>query len=811
MDYHGTGGNDELDQKALGLPDWTNIFAGAGNDTIAVGNATAVGEAGDDTIIGSTHYSTVAYWGSPAGVTVNLATGIAQDGFGGTDRLTGIYVVQASGYSDRLIGSGADETFWLSGGNDSVTGGGGHDKAIYYGVKASEAKVTYSAATDTFTVERNPANGDRGTDTLQGVEAIWFQDPNGSIQSVTKDMFVDQAGFRRSSLHTAVENMAGTAQLKAGDFNGDGITDVLISRVNWNDVGVAPVALQVFLGDGKGAYTDGTAQVFAAGSAYVHYVPRIFVADFNKDGVTDIFTPDFGVDGPPFPGGQNGLFLSSPASHQLVNANATLPQELRQNHGTSLGDINGDGYTDILVNALNNLSGQAEDLLVNDGTGHFVSTPSLLPAYLKSSANIAGHTWSMLADLNGDGAADMVLGTWDPNPNPSQVLLNDGHGSFASATPVNLPRSGVDKEIVVGIETIDLNGDALPDLILSVTNGGSNQDFYQVPYLQFLVNDGGGKFHDETQARLPQAKTLAPGATPDWYLSTQIVDLNNDGFQDIVVDEANGNGPSKVLMNDGHGVFIAGYQGVVGAHLTVADVDSDGMLDLIASSQNGFDVLYNTMANGHMYVAPKAGDAVLGSALADTMHGAANSGRIDGGGGLDTVIYAGAASEYKITRGAAGFTIAHGRSATVDSLANVERLKFGDATIALDIDGVGGQAYRIYQAAFDRAPDSVGLGFWIAAMDHGTTLASVAKGFVDSKEFQDMYGTAPTNVDLVGKFYEHVLHRPAEKGGFDFWVGVLDRHAASVADVLMAISESNENQTALAALIGNGFAYTPYG
>jgi hypothetical protein len=217
------------------------------------------------------------------------------------------------------------------------------------------------------------------------------------------------------------------------------------------------------------------------------------------------------------------------------------------------------------------------------------------------------------------------------------------------------------------------------------------------------------------------------------------------------------------------------------------------------------------MANGHIYVAPKAGDAVLGSAFADTMHGAANSGRIDGGGGLDTVIYNGAASEYKMTRGAAGFTIGHGVSATVDSLVNVERLKFRDAAVALDIDGVGGQAYRIYQAAFDRVPDSGGLGFWIAAMDRGTTLASVAKGFVDSKEFSDMYGTAPANTDLVGKFYEHVLHRPAEKDGLAFWVGVLDSHAASVPDVLVAISESNENQAALAALIGNGFAYTPYG
>jgi hypothetical protein len=810
MDYHGTSGNDDIDQKALGLADWTNFYGGAGNDTIRIGNATAIGEAGDDTIIGSTHYSTVAYWGSPAGVTVNLATGIAQDGFGGTDHLSGIYVIQASAYSDRLTGSSADETFWLSGGNDSVTGGGGHDKVIYYGVKASEAKVTYSASTDTFTVVRNPANGDRGTDTLQGVESIWFQDPAGSIDAVTRDMFVDQAGFRRSTQHTAVDNMAGTAQLKAGDFNGDGITDVLVSRVNWNDVGVTPVAIQVFLGDGKGGYADGTAQVFAAGSAYMHYVPRIFVADFNKDGVTDIFTPDFGVDGPPFPGGQNGLFLSSPASHQLVNATATLPQALRQNHGTSLGDINGDGYTDILVNALNDPTGHTEDLLVNDGTGHFTSMPSLLPAYLKSSTNVSGHTWSMMADLNGDGAADIVLGTWTPSPYASQVLLNDGHGSFANATPVDLPRSGIDKEIVVGIETIDLNGDALPDLVLSVTNGGTNSDFYQVPYLQFLVNDGNGHFHDETQARLPQPKTVVPGATPDWYLSTQIVDLNNDGFQDIVVDDAGG-GPSKVLMNDGHGVFTAGYQSVVGAHLTVADIDRDGMLDLIASSQNGFDVLYNTMANGHVYVAPKAGEAVLGSGLGDTMHGAANSGHIDGGAGRDTLVYQGASSDYKIVHGTAGFAVSHGAAATADTLVNVERLKFADATVALDIDGVGGQAYRIYQAAFDRVPDSVGLGFWIAAMDHGTSLATVAQGFVDSKEFKDMMGAAPSNADLVGKFYEHVLHRPAEKAGFDFWVSVLDSHSVSVADVLVAISESNENQAALAAVIGNGFAYTPYG
>ncbi|MGZ5199954.1 MAG: DUF4214 domain-containing protein [Telluria sp.] len=234
-------------------------------------------------------------------------------------------------------------------------------------------------------------------------------------------------------------------------------------------------------------------------------------------------------------------------------------------------------------------------------------------------------------------------------------------------------------------------------------------------------------------------------------------------------------------------------------------------VDLIESGTNGFDVLYNTMANGHVYSAPNPGEAVLGSQLADTLRGAANSGHIDGAGGLDTVVYKGSYAAYQVAHSAAGFTVAHGTAASADTLANVERLKFDDATVALDIGGVGGQAYRIYQAAFDRVPDSVGLGFWIAAMDHGAGLSAVAQGFVDSKEFKDLYGAAPSSAELVGKIYEHVLHRAPEQGGYDFWVSVLDQHKASTVDVLVGISESAENQAGLAPVIGNGFAYTPYG
>jgi hypothetical protein len=143
-------------------------------------------------------------------------------------------------------------------------------------------------------------------------------------------------------------------------------------------------------------------------------------------------------------------------------------------------------------------------------------------------------------------------------------------------------------------------------------------------------------------------------------------------------------------------------------------------------------------------------------------------------------------------------------------LTGVERLTFADGVLALDIDGAAGQAYRIYQAAFNRSPDLTGLGFWIGQMDQGASLGAVAAGFVASPEFALAYGAAPTNLRLVEQFYQNVLRRPGEQGGIQFWVDVLDRELATVAEVLAGFSESPENQAAVLAVIGQGINYTPY-
>ncbi|HZX26623.1 MAG TPA: DUF4214 domain-containing protein, partial [Telluria sp.] len=143
-------------------------------------------------------------------------------------------------------------------------------------------------------------------------------------------------------------------------------------------------------------------------------------------------------------------------------------------------------------------------------------------------------------------------------------------------------------------------------------------------------------------------------------------------------------------------------------------------------------------------------------------------------------------------------------------LTNVERLRFSDENIALDIGGTAGQAYRIYQAAFDRAPDLAGLGYWIHLLDQGRSLTDIAAGFVDSREFRQLYGIAPAAGELAARMYANVLHRVPDQAGLAFWTHILDNHSATTAQVLAAISESPENQAGVAALIGHGIAYIPF-
>lgn len=193
-----------------------------------------------------------------------------------------------------------------------------------------------------------------------------------------------------------------------------------------------------------------------------------------------------------------------------------------------------------------------------------------------------------------------------------------------------------------------------------------------------------------------------------------------------------------------------------------------------------------------------AGDDIINPGL--------GSDTIDGGAGFDHVRWSGALADYRVARTTTGFSVTSLADGSVDTVTNVERLDFNDKFIAADVavDNLAGSVVRLYQAAFDRLPDASGLLFWTTRAGEGVSLAAMADGFIASAEYQELYAPDLSNRARVAEYYQHILHRSPDPEGFQFWVDVLDKHLASHAEVLVAISDSAENVAGTAQLIGQG-------
>ncbi|GGK18195.1 DUF4214 domain-containing protein [Salinarimonas ramus] len=207
-------------------------------------------------------------------------------------------------------------------------------------------------------------------------------------------------------------------------------------------------------------------------------------------------------------------------------------------------------------------------------------------------------------------------------------------------------------------------------------------------------------------------------------------------------------------------------------------------------------------------------DTFLGGALADTAHGATGRdvfvGRggddtFFGGEGTDTATFTGLRDAYVVTRSADRLVVADTaptRDGT-DTLLSVERLQFSDGILAFDTAGTAGAGYRLYQAAFARAPDAEGLGFWVRALDQGMALRDAAAAFITSAEFQQKYGTSVSDAAFVDALYQNVLGRSPDEGGAAYWQGELARGLAR-ADALVSFSESPENVALVAPSTADG-------
>ena len=91
-------------------------------------------------------------------------------------------------------------------------------------------------------------------------------------------------------------------------------------------------------------------------------------------------------------------------------------------------------------------------------------------------------------------------------------------------------------------------------------------------------------------------------------------------------------------------------------------------------------------------------------------------------------------------------------------------------------------------------------------------IVEVAARFIDSQEFRSLYGSDADNTAFVTLLYNNVLNRAPDTEGYAWWVDQLSNNAEKTwQKVLSDFSESDENISNVADLIGSGMVYVAYG
>jgi hypothetical protein len=196
-------------------------------------------------------------------------------------------------------------------------------------------------------------------------------------------------------------------RITTGDFNGDGRTDILRQAVtSWGG------QLSVYLSNGDGTFTP----TYLGPSWDVQGI-AITTGDFNGDGKTDILRQAVTSWG-----GQLSVYLSN--GDGTFTSTDLGPSWDVEGITITTGDFNGDGKTDVLRQAVTSWGGQLSVYLSN-GDGTF--TPSYLGAGWDREAITI-----LTGDLNGDGKTDIVRQAVADWGGGVSVLLSSGDGTFAS-------------------------------------------------------------------------------------------------------------------------------------------------------------------------------------------------------------------------------------------------------------------------------------------------------------------------------------------------------------------------------------------
>lgn len=345
----------------------------------------------------------------------------------------------------------------------------------------------------------------------------------------------------------------------AGDLNGDGILDIVVT--NRGSVGV-------LLSNG-----DDTFQPAATYPADGTYAYALVLGDVNRDGKLDALVGHGNGVVEVFLGNGDGS-LQSPASYDSWG------------YGTRalvLQDLNADGIVDLVV--ANRCSGETDcggaiSLLLGNGDGTF-QYPNVYDSTIGGAASVA------VADVDRDGKPDLIVSYFTSCrgcADSLRVLLGNGDGTFRDFLTYTGLGGGA-------IAASDVNGDGNVDLLITgacVSYGNCESNLIGV-----MLGVGDGMFY-------APVNYASGGFHP---AALVVADLNGDQKPDLTI--ANGcsfrghqcqSGNIAILVGNGEGTFQPAVTYEPGGHylksLAIADVNGDGRPDIMATNYRNYYSMY---------------------------------------------------------------------------------------------------------------------------------------------------------------------------------------------------------------------------
>lgn len=356
-------------------------------------------------------------------------------------------------------------------------------------------------------------------------------------------------------------------KMAVGDVNGDGFLDITAAV----RLGELPYGLDVWLYDGKGGWVHSKKGLHEGGAG-----GSCEFVDVNGDKKLDlVFMAHGGFKPFIFLGDGMGGWqekkdaVEAPPPMPQPKTAGNRPRDFGGFEDCAVGDINGDGNTDIITFRYG-IAGC--DVFFGDGTGKF----KLYHAEGIPKNN--GANRCMLVDLNNDGCLDILRSTMGfssiGDEGLSHVFLGDGAGRFRPVTlglAGRVPSNGA----VWGLTAGDINNDGNTDIIfcgyIAVFGWRAGSS------VGVFLGNGTGIWREHTTGLLP-GNSFEPA----------LADFDNDGNMDLVTACIGENGVT-VYRGDGKGTWSLqkdigmGNKIIKGWSAKTADIDGDGFADIVAA------------------------------------------------------------------------------------------------------------------------------------------------------------------------------------------------------------------------------------